>query len=195
MDEDLELSVGARYSIITMIFFVPYVICQFPANIVIRKIGAGLWLPSLVVAWGILCIGIGFTNRWTELLGCRIILGVLEAGYYPGKHVSSYAELLVLITSRLCVPAFMLVFAIRGTKKIQRVLPSRTVGLGLLQHPSLWPVLDGWRWQPRWLEMDIHNGRHHYSGAGAHGIHPDHRLPRQKHKATPHHTQSIPHHG
>lgn len=51
MDEDLQLSVGARYSLITMIFFVPYVICQFPANIVIRQIGAGLWLPSLVVAW------------------------------------------------------------------------------------------------------------------------------------------------
>ena len=85
MDVDLELSVGNRYSLISMIFFVPYVICQFPANIVIRKVGAGLWLPSLVVAWGALCIGIGFTKRWTELLGCRVLLGVLEAGYYPGK--------------------------------------------------------------------------------------------------------------
>lgn len=84
MDEDLGLSVGSRYSIISMIFFVPYVICQFPANIMIRKIGAGIWLPSLVVAWGILCIGIGFNQKWTDLVACRVILGILEAGYYPG---------------------------------------------------------------------------------------------------------------
>ncbi|KAK5087990.1 hypothetical protein LTS08_004948 [Lithohypha guttulata] len=84
MDGDLQLSIGSRYSLVTMMFFVPYIIFQFPANIMIRKLGAGIWLPSLVVAWGALCIGIGFTNRWTELLGCRILLGILEAGYYPG---------------------------------------------------------------------------------------------------------------
>lgn len=84
MDEDLKLSVGERYSLLSMIFFVPYVIFQFPANIVIRKLGAALWLSSLVVAWGIVSIGMGFTTRWDQLLGCRILLGVLEAGYYPG---------------------------------------------------------------------------------------------------------------
>lgn len=59
-------------------FFVPYVICQFPANIIIRKLGANIWLPSLVVAWGCVSIGMGFTKKWDELVGCRIILGVLE---------------------------------------------------------------------------------------------------------------------
>lgn len=43
MDEDLGLSIGNRYTLVTMIFFVPYVIFQFPANIVIRKLGACLW--------------------------------------------------------------------------------------------------------------------------------------------------------
>lgn len=84
MDEDLQLSVGNRYSLITMIFFVPYVIFQFPANIVIRRLGAALWLSSLVIAWGAVTIGMGFTTHWTQLLGCRVLLGVLEAGYFPG---------------------------------------------------------------------------------------------------------------
>lgn len=84
MDEDLQLSVGNRYTLITMIFFVPYVIFQFPANIVIRKLGACLWLSSLVCAWGVVSIGIGFNQHWTETLGCRVLLGILEAGYYPG---------------------------------------------------------------------------------------------------------------
>ncbi|CAO2658460.1 Nn.00g061830.m01.CDS01 [Neocucurbitaria sp. VM-36] len=84
MDEDLGLSIGSRYSILTMIFFIPYVIFQFPANIVIRKLGPAVWLPSLVVCWGAVTIGLGFVTDWTQALGCRIILGVLEAGYYPG---------------------------------------------------------------------------------------------------------------
>ncbi|KAF2117995.1 major facilitator superfamily domain-containing protein [Lophiotrema nucula] len=84
MDEDLGLSLGSRYSILTMIFFVPYIIFQFPANIVIRKLGPALWLPSLVVCWGAVSIGMGFVTDWTQALGCRIVLGVLEAGYYPG---------------------------------------------------------------------------------------------------------------
>ncbi|KAF2161167.1 hypothetical protein M409DRAFT_59424 [Zasmidium cellare ATCC 36951] len=84
MDEDLGLSIGNRYTLVTMIFFVPYVIFQFPANIVIRKLGACLWLSSLGCAWGIVSIGIGFNHKWTDLMGCRVLLGILEAGYYPG---------------------------------------------------------------------------------------------------------------
>lgn len=78
MDEDLGMSIGNRYSLTSMMFFVPYVIFQFPANIVIRKLGAALWLSSLVICWGGVSIGMGFTTTWTQLLGCRIILGVLE---------------------------------------------------------------------------------------------------------------------
>ncbi|KNG47987.1 MFS general substrate transporter [Stemphylium lycopersici] len=84
MDEDLGLSIGSRYSILTMIFFIPYIIFQFPANVIIRSLGPAVWLPSLVVCWGGVTIGMGFTKTWTQALGCRIILGVLEAGYYPG---------------------------------------------------------------------------------------------------------------
>ncbi|KAF2642298.1 MFS general substrate transporter [Massarina eburnea CBS 473.64] len=84
MEEDLGLDVGSRYSILTMIFFVPYVIFQFPANIIIRKLGPAIWLPSLVVLWGATSIGLGFVTDWKQALGCRVILGVLEAGYYPG---------------------------------------------------------------------------------------------------------------
>lgn len=78
MDEDLGLSVGDRYSLVVMIFFVPYVICQFPANIVCRRLGPCLWLPSLAVSWGIVTLGVGFTTNWTQLIACRILLGILE---------------------------------------------------------------------------------------------------------------------
>lgn len=59
-------------------FQVPYVIFQFPANIVCRKLGPCLWLPSLAVSWGVVTLGVGFTTNWTQLIACRILLGVLE---------------------------------------------------------------------------------------------------------------------
>ena len=78
MDEDLGLSIGDRYSIISMIFFVPYVVFQFPSNIVIRKIGTMWWLPSIVMAWGVVMIGMGFSKKWTDLLAMRVLLGIFE---------------------------------------------------------------------------------------------------------------------
>lgn len=80
MNEDLGLDIGNRYTLLSMMFFVPYIVFQFPANIAIRKIGAGIWLPGLATSWGIVTLGMGFTNNWTVLLGCRVLLGVLEAG-------------------------------------------------------------------------------------------------------------------
>jgi MFS family permease len=41
-------------------------------------------LPSLAVSWGIVTLGVGFTTSWTQLIACRILLGVLESGFYPG---------------------------------------------------------------------------------------------------------------
>ena len=82
MDEDLGLSVGDRYSIVSMIFFVPYVVFQFPSNIVIRKIGAMWWLPSIVMAWGVVMIGMGFSKEWTDLLAMRVLLGVCEVSCF-----------------------------------------------------------------------------------------------------------------
>jgi hypothetical protein len=49
MDTDLKLSIENRYSILTMIFFIPYILFQFPANIIIRHLGPAVWLPSLVI--------------------------------------------------------------------------------------------------------------------------------------------------
>lgn len=79
-DEDLGLSVGERYSLVTMMFFVPYILFELPSNIVLRKIGPGIWLPALATLFGVVSMSCGFTYTWTELLGCRVVLGALEAG-------------------------------------------------------------------------------------------------------------------
>jgi hypothetical protein len=52
MLESLNMNVGNRYNIVTLIFFIPYVIFQPVATVVIRKLGPRLFLSSIVVLWG-----------------------------------------------------------------------------------------------------------------------------------------------
>lgn len=84
MGRDLQLTVGTRYSTITAVFFAPYIVFELPSNIVLRKLGARHWLSFIVVAWGAVMLGMGFVTSWTQLLACRVLLGLLEAGFFPG---------------------------------------------------------------------------------------------------------------
>ncbi|KAI1103751.1 MFS general substrate transporter [Jackrogersella minutella] len=83
MLEDLDL-VGERYSVVTLVFFITYIIFQPPSTIIIRKIGPRIYLPSLILAWGVVMIGFGFSPSYQVLLGLRLVLGAFEAGYFPG---------------------------------------------------------------------------------------------------------------
>lgn len=83
MGVDLKLT-GERYSIIVLLFFITYVALQPPATVVLRKLGPKLFLPSIVVIWGAVMIGFGFVKEWTSLIPLRLILGVFEAGFFPG---------------------------------------------------------------------------------------------------------------
>ena len=47
---------------------------------VIRRIGARLWLPFLIVVWGASVLGMGFVHNWVSLTVLRVILGIFEAG-------------------------------------------------------------------------------------------------------------------
>lgn len=84
MRDDLDLREGYRYSLITLTFFITYIIFQPPMTIVCRKLGPRLFLPGICILWGAVIIGFGFTNEWTTMVALRLILGGLEAGYFPG---------------------------------------------------------------------------------------------------------------
>ncbi|KAJ6111495.1 hypothetical protein N7523_007556 [Penicillium sp. IBT 18751x] len=84
LKKELALSVGNRYSIVVLMFFVPYVIFQPPMTIIIRKVGPTLFLGTIVITWAVIMIGTGFVKNWGQLVGLRVLLGILEAGYFPG---------------------------------------------------------------------------------------------------------------
>ncbi|KAH5099347.1 hypothetical protein HBI21_054000 [Parastagonospora nodorum] len=84
MNRELGFNVGDRYSIALLVFFVTYFIFEIPSNVVLRKVGAANWLSFLCFAWGLAVFGAGFAKKWEDIVVCRLLLGLFEAGFFPG---------------------------------------------------------------------------------------------------------------
>lgn len=67
----------------TLLFFVTYTIFQPPSTIIIRKVGPRIHLAVITLLWGAVMIGMGFVKEWGQLAALRLILGILEAGFFP----------------------------------------------------------------------------------------------------------------
>lgn len=83
----LEASAGiseSTYALGAGLFFVSYSLCGFPSNLVLHKIGAKLWISFLMVAWGLASMATMFVTGSTSFYLLRLLLGVLEAGFFPG---------------------------------------------------------------------------------------------------------------
>ncbi|TKX25770.1 MFS transporter-like protein 31 [Elsinoe australis] len=85
MNRELRMNAANNgYSITTLVFFISYILFQPPATVLTRKIGPRLFLGALAFGWGVVMIGMGLVKDWPSLAGLRVILGVFEAGYFPG---------------------------------------------------------------------------------------------------------------
>jgi MFS family permease len=85
MDKELGISIGNRYTSLVMMFFIPYILFELPANLAMRNVGPAKWLGAIGFAWGIVTIGMGFVHSWGALLACRVFFGAFEAGLFPGS--------------------------------------------------------------------------------------------------------------
>jgi MFS family permease len=66
------------------IFFIPYILCEVPSNLLLKNVRPSLYLSGIMAAWGVITIGMGVTQSFGGLVGCRFLLGVFEAGFFPG---------------------------------------------------------------------------------------------------------------
>ncbi|KAI0486785.1 major facilitator superfamily domain-containing protein [Xylaria cf. heliscus] len=80
--EDLVLT-GNRYSIVTLAFFPTYIVFQPTSTVIVRKLGPRIHIAIITVAWGAIMLGMGFVKTYGELLALRIVIGILEAGFFP----------------------------------------------------------------------------------------------------------------
>lgn len=75
---------GGQFGLLVSIFFWGYLACQIPSNLMLHKIGARVWIASILIAWGIAAMLSGAAQGVGQLYGMRFLLGAAEAGFFPG---------------------------------------------------------------------------------------------------------------
>jgi ACS family tartrate transporter-like MFS transporter len=83
MNEDLGLS-PRMFGFASGIFFIGYVLFEVPSNIIMERVGARLWIARIMISWGLLSAGTAFVTTPMSLYVLRFLLGVAEAGFFPG---------------------------------------------------------------------------------------------------------------
>lgn len=80
---DLQLS-ATMFGLASGIFFIGYVLVEVPSNLALVRFGARRWLARIAVSWGIVAVAIAFSPNAHVLLALRFLLGITEAGLFPG---------------------------------------------------------------------------------------------------------------
>jgi sugar phosphate permease len=75
---------AAAYAFGAGLFFVGYAVFEIPSNILLHKVGARWWLARIMVSWGIVAAAFVFVQGPTSFYVLRFLLGVTEAGFFPG---------------------------------------------------------------------------------------------------------------
>jgi MFS transporter, ACS family, tartrate transporter len=83
MNKDLGLN-SEQFGFAAGIFFFGYLIFQLPSNLILQKIGARIWVSIILVVWGLVASLTGLANSADQLYSARFVLGLVEAGFFPG---------------------------------------------------------------------------------------------------------------
>jgi len=83
MNRDLALT-STAFGFASGIFFLGYLILEVPSNLALHRFGARRWLARIMITWGILATVLAFVPNATTLIILRFLLGVAEAGFFPG---------------------------------------------------------------------------------------------------------------
>ncbi len=83
MQADLAFS-DTAYGIGAGIFFIGYFFFEVPSNLLMRRVGARLWIARIMIVWGLVSAASMFVNSVASFYVLRFLLGVAEAGFFPG---------------------------------------------------------------------------------------------------------------
>ncbi len=136
MGKELGIDV-ATYGSIAAIFFIAYVVLEVPSNMILARVGARRWLARIAITWGLVTVGTGFVQSVDQLYIARVLLGIAEAGLFPGLILfltywfMSQDRTRAIGTMALAMPAALIVGSFTG---------------GLILDYIDWFGLSSWRW-------------------------------------------------
>ncbi|RAO65268.1 uncharacterized protein BHQ10_001280 [Talaromyces amestolkiae] len=73
-----------QYTIALMVFLIAYALFEVPSNYLLKKLRPSRWIAFLMLSWGAITMGLGGAKNTAQVTGIRFILGVFEAGLFPG---------------------------------------------------------------------------------------------------------------
>jgi ACS family tartrate transporter-like MFS transporter len=83
MTRELDIT-SAQFGFLTGVFFWGYFLFEVPSNLILHKMGARLWIARILVTWGMIAMLGGLVHSVSQLYAIRFLLGVAEAGFFPG---------------------------------------------------------------------------------------------------------------
>ncbi|MGX1774704.1 MFS transporter [Nocardia brasiliensis] len=83
MKADLGLTETA-FGLASGIFFIGYLVLEVPSNVALHRFGARRWIARILASWGLVATAMAFVPNETVLYILRFVLGVAEAGFFPG---------------------------------------------------------------------------------------------------------------
>ncbi|KAI9155429.1 MFS transporter prlL [Paramyrothecium foliicola] len=84
LEADLNMTGKWDYNTAVAIFFPFYVAAEIPSNIAMKRFRPSIWIPSIMVVWGLMTICMGLVSNFSGLLAARAALGLAEGGLFPG---------------------------------------------------------------------------------------------------------------
>ncbi|PHH77823.1 hypothetical protein CDD80_151 [Ophiocordyceps camponoti-rufipedis] len=136
LEADLGLS-PKEFQVAVSILFVTYLALEVPSNLVLKLFTPRRWLAAIVTAWGLVATLSALVRSYGGLVACRLLLGALEAGLFPGLNV----YLTLFYTKReLALRVGYLFVSAAAAGALGGLL---AYGIGHLDGAS---GLHGWRW-------------------------------------------------
>src|ERR671927_43923 len=136
MNTDLALS-AAQFGFASGVFFIGYILLEVPSNLALHKFGARRWLARIMVSWGIVSLLFTWVGNVEQLYILRFILGVAEAGFFPGAIL--FLSLWVPARHRSKILALFYL-----AQPLTTVIGAPLAGAMIQQH-GVFFGLEGWR--------------------------------------------------
>jgi len=83
MSKELALT-STAFGFASGVFFIGYLLLEVPSNLALHRFGARRWIARIMITWGIIATAVAFVPNMTVLVILRFLLGVAEAGFFPG---------------------------------------------------------------------------------------------------------------
>ncbi|MDQ1047112.1 MFS transporter [Streptomyces sp. V4I2] len=87
VQDELRADVGVSataYGLGAGLFFIGYALFEVPSNMLMERFGARVWLTRIMITWGLVIVAMCFIHNVAMFYALRFLLGVAEAGFFPG---------------------------------------------------------------------------------------------------------------